>query len=248
MRSFSLAILLLSLAAVATAQNQPNWAYQGKDGPLAWYKIDPSYRACSKGTEQSPIEIRHARLDPALKPIEFHYIAGPMTLTNTGRTVEVRVDPGSYIVADGVRYNLVDFEFHHPSQHTIKNKLLDMELDMVHRSAEGKYAILAVLMSEDQGFPNATLATLWEHLPARPGQTERIADMVDPAGLLPADRGYWTYMGSLTTPPCTEGVRWFVFEQPISISRAQYNAFAALYKMNSRPTQDLHGRKITADE
>ena len=124
----------------------------------------------------------------------------------------------------------------------------DLEIHLVHRSADGKLAVLAVLLSENADFPNATLATLWAHMPAQPGQSEKITDMVNPGGLIPRDRGYWTYTGSLTTPPCTEGVQWFVFEQSISISRSQYNTFANLYKMNSRPTQDLHGRQIEASE
>lgn len=251
MRRFALAALVISFATLAAAQSAsagPDWTYRGKTGPLAWYKLNPQYSACSKGEEQSPVNIRGARLDAALKPIAFHYIGGPVTLVNTGRTVQIHVDPGSYIVADGVRYELIKADFHHPSENTIRNKYLDMEVELLHRSAEGKLAIVSVLMSEDLGFPNATLATLWQHLPMRPGQSQRITDMVDLAGLLPADPGYWTYMGSLTTPPCTQGVRWFVFEQPISISREQYNLFAALYPMNSRPTQDLHGRKILANE
>lgn len=248
MRISLLAGFILSTAALTAAQNNPNWTYQGKTGPLLWGKLDPAYEACSKGHEQSPVDIEKARLNPALKPIEFHYIAGPVTLVNTGRTVEIHVDRGSYIVANGVRYNLVDLEFHHPSEHTVHKRLSDMELDLVHRSADGKIAILAVRMNETMGFPNATLATLWEHLPTRASQSEKVADMVSVSGLLPADRSYWTYTGSELTPPCTEGVAWYVFQQEISISRSQYNSFAALYRVNTRPTADLRGRKIEANQ
>lgn len=256
MRFSVLALLCLSFVSLAVAQSSPSaspqigsdWSYQGKTGPVLWYKLDPAYQACHKGQEQSPVAIRGAHLDTVLQPIEFHYIGGPVTLVDTGTTIEVRVDPGSYIVANDVRYNLVSFEFHHPSEHTIKSKLSDMEIDLMHRGADGKQANIALLLSEDRGFPNATLATLWEHLPTRPGQSEKIADMVNPGGLLPGDRGYWTYTGSELTPPCTEGVRWFVFEQPVDISREQLNALAALFRANTRPTQDLHGRKIEANE
>lgn len=246
MRRSALALVFLSLASLASAQ--ANWSYQGKTGPVYWSKISPDYSACSKGQQQSPIDIRNARLNTALQPLQFHFLAGPVTVTNTGNTIEVHVDPGSFMVADGVRYELRSFEFHNPSEYTIHNKLSDMEVDMEFRSADGKEADLAIRLNEDEGFPSATLATLWQHLPARPGQSEKITEMVNPGGLLPADRGYWTYMGSELKPPCTEGVRWFVFEQSISISRSQYNAFAALYKRNTRPTQDLHGRKIEANE
>ncbi len=247
MRFSVLAALVLGMAAIATAQNA-NWSYEGKTGPLRWGKLDPSYRACSDGHEQSPLDIRNAHLDKALQPIEFHYIAGPVTVENNGRTIVVHVDPGSYILADGVRYNLVEFEFRHPGEETVKGKFSDMSVQLVHRSANGKMAIVAVRMLENQNSPNALLATLWEHLSTKPGKSEKVTEMINPGGLLPADRGYWTYMGSLTTPPCTEGVRWFVFEQQVTLSRDQLRAFAYIYKLNTREIQDPHGRRIEANE
>jgi carbonic anhydrase len=235
-------------AAHSAAQTTAPWSYEGKTGPLVWGKLDPAYKACSKGREQSPIDIRGARLNKALKPIEFHYIAGPVTLENTGHTIVVHVDPGSYIVAGGVRYELVQFHFHHPSEEAVKGKLTDMDIHLVHKSADGRQAVIAVRLVEDRGSANAVMATLWQHLPAATGATEKVTDMVSAGGLIPADPGYWTYLGSLTAPPCTEGVRWFIFEQPLSVSRDQLRAFAAIYKMNTRALQDPHGRRIEADE
>jgi carbonic anhydrase len=194
------------------------------------------------------LDIRGAHLDKNLQPLEFHYIAGPMTLENTGNGIVAHVDPGSYMVAGGARYLLVEIDFHHPSEHPVKGKLADMEADLVHRSEDGKLTIVAVRLNQDQGFPNATLATLWTHLPRKAGTTEKVTDMVSAGGLLPADPGYWTYMGSEVTPPCAEGVRWFVFEEVLSISREQSRAFANLFKMNTRPVQDAHGRRIEANE
>jgi carbonic anhydrase len=237
----------LAVAPAAIAQTAP-WSYQGKTGPLAWGKLDPAYHACAKGHEQSPIDIRGARLNKALHPIEFHYIAGPVTLVNDTRTIVARVDPGSYIVAGGVRYELVEFSFHHPGEEAVKGKLTEMEVDLLHKSADGKLAVIAVRLREDLDAPNAVLAALWPHLPKTAGATEKVAEMVNAGGLLPADRGYWTYLGSLTTPPCTEGVRWFIFEQELSLSRDQLRAFAALFRMNTRALQDTHGRRIEANE
>jgi carbonic anhydrase len=108
--------------------------------------------------------------------------------------------------------------------------------------------MVVVRLNEDAGNPNAVLATLWAHLPKTAGETQKVPDMVSAGGLLPADRGYWTYTGSLTTPPCTEGVRWFVLEQELSLSRDQLRAFGAMFKINSRPLQDAHGRRIEANE
>jgi carbonic anhydrase len=249
MRYPVLAALALGIATLAAAQSNAPWEYQGKNLPIRWGKLDPAYKACSDGHEQSPIDIRGAHLNKALQPIEFHYQAGSVTVENTGHTIEVKVNPGSYIVAGGVRYDLVQFHFHHPGEEAVKGKLPDMDVHLVHKSADGKLAVIAVRLNEDpRGLPNATLATLWQHLPTTAGAHEKTTEMVNPGGLLPADRGYWTYMGSLTTPPCTEGVRWFVFEQELGMSREQLRAFSILYKMNSRPLQDPHGRRIEANE
>jgi carbonic anhydrase len=249
MRSYGVAALTLGLAAtVAGAQSGAYWDYYGKTGPLAWGRLNPAYQACSKGHEQSPIDIRGAHLNKALQPIEFHYIGTPVTIENDGRRIIVHVDPGSYIIAGGVRYDLQQFEFHHPSESAIRGKLADLGVELLHKSADGKMAIVDVRLAMDRGSPNAVLAMLWPHLPKKPGTSEKVTDMVDAGGFLPADRGYWTYMGSLSTPPCTEGVRWFVFETDLSLSLEQLRAFTILFRMNSRPLQDAHGRRIEANE
>jgi carbonic anhydrase len=251
MRFSALAVLALGVAALSATQiaaQTANWSYQGKTGPLVWGKLDPAYQACSKGHEQSPLDIRGAHLNKALTPIEFHYIAGQVTLKNDGHTIVAHVNPGSYIVAGGVRYELVEYDFHHPGEQAVRGKLSDMDVHLLHRSADGKLAVVAVRLIEDLGNPNAVLAALWPHLPITAGATEKIQEMVSAGGLLPADRGYWTYTGSLTTPPCTEGVRWFVMEQELSLSRDQLRAFAAIFRMNTRGLQEAHGRRIEANE
>ncbi|MGC9159244.1 MAG: carbonic anhydrase [Terracidiphilus sp.] len=252
MRSSAFAALFLALATLAAAQTpvpaSAPWSYFGKTGPLNWGKLDPAYRTCSKGEEQSPIDIRGARLNTALRPIEFHYLAGPIKLSNDGNGIVARVLPGSYIVAGGVHYNLVEFSFHHPSETAVKGRLTELEVDLLHKSADGKLVILAVRMREDMTHPNATLATLWENLPVTAGSSKEVKEMVNPGGLLPVDRGYWTYMGSLVTPPCTEGVRWYVFQQTVGLSRWQWQTFAELFPMNTRSLQDPHGRRIDASE
>ena len=172
-----------------------------------------------------------------------------MNLEHNGHTVIVHVDPGSYIVAGGVRYDLIQFHFHHPAEEPVKGKLTDMDVQLVHKSVDGKQAVVAIRLAEDRTTaPNAVLAALWPHLPTKTGETEKVTDMINPGGLLPSDRGYWTYVGSLTVPPCTEGVRWFVLEQEMTLSRDQLQAFATLFKVNSRPLQDTHGRRIEANE
>lgn len=248
MRCFAFACVALCAAAVAGAQSSAPWSYEGRTGALRWGKLDPAYKACSDGHEQSPIDIKGARLNKALQLIEFHYISAPVTLENNGNTILVHTGRGSYIVAGGVRYELQQLQFHHPGEHAVNGKLTDMDVQLVHRSNDGKTAILAVQLSEERGNPNAVLAALWPHLPLTAGATEKITETINPGGLLPADRGYWTYQGSLTTPPCTEGVRWFVLEEEMSISRDQWRRFAAIFPVSSRPRQEAHGRRIEANE
>ena len=239
--------LVAGVGVQAGAQNGAAWTYLGKTGPLNWGRLDPAYQACSKGHEQSPIEIRGAHLNKKLAPLDFHYITGGMTLENTGNLIVAHVNPGGYLLLDGVKYGLESIEFHSPSETAVHGKLTDMDAEMIHRNADGKMAIVQVRFMLDRGDPNATMAALWEHLPTKAGGSEKVS-MVNAGGLLPGDRGYWTYMGSLTTPPCTEGVRWFVMEQDLSLSREQARQFSGLFRMSSRPPQDSHGRKIEANE
>ena len=248
MRFPIVAVALTCFASLSTAQTAANWNYFGKTGPLGWGKLDPSYKACSNGHEQSPLDIRGVHLNKSLQPIEFHYLAGTETVENNGRTIVVHVNPGSYMVAGGTRYNLVQYELRTPSEEAVKGKLTDMSVQFLHKSADGQMAIVAVRLAENQDAPNAALATLFSQLPRKSGDVVKIADLVNPGGFLPADRAYWTYMGSLTTPPCTEGVRWFVFQQPVTLSRTQLRTYGAMFRMNTRPLQDAHGREIEANQ
>jgi carbonic anhydrase len=242
--------LILALAVAGTlpaaAQSGAPWTYYGRKGPSSWGRLDPAYSACSKGKQQSPIDIRGAKRDPALKPIEFHYISGPVALVNTGVTVRVDVAPGGYIVFNGVRYDLVEFHFHHPAEDLVDGKLSDLQIDLVHKNAAGQKAIVAVRLNE--GRVNGALAALWPTLPATPGATATIQDFFNPLGLLPLDRSYWSYMGSITVPPCTEGVQWIAMQNATELAQDQLQAFARLYPDNARPPQALHGRKIEASQ
>lgn len=248
MRFHRVAALVFGMAAVAAAQSTAPWDYQGKNGPINWSRLDAANKACAQGHEQSPIDIRGAHLNKALQPIEFHYLSGPVTLENTGRTIVVHVNPGSYIVADGVRYDLRQFEFHHPSENAVKGKLTDMDVEMVHKSADGKMAVVEVRFGMQRGDPNAVIAALWPHLPQTAGAKTEVTEYVNAGGFLPADRGYWTFTGSLTNPPCTEGVRWIVYQDPIGMSLEQLRQFTALFRISSRPLQETHGRRIEANE
>ncbi len=257
MRAFAVLVFGIGLTAcaqqpaaitspVTPAKGPDNWTYYGGKGPSNWYKLDPAYAACGRGKMQSPIDIRGAKLNKALQPIEFHYLSGPVNLVNTGHTIRINVTPGSYILVGGARYDLIEFHFHHPAEDLVKGKLSDMVIDLVHRNAADELAIVAVRV--DEGRVNGSLAALWPSLPKTAGATATIQDTFNPLGLLPTDRSYWSYMGSITVPPCTEGVHWLFMQTPTEFSQDQMETFARLYPDNARPLQASRGRKIEASQ
>jgi carbonic anhydrase len=221
------------------------WSYEGANGPEHWGDLDPEYAACNIGKEQSPIDIRNAR-KAQLPAIRFEYKSGPLKIINNGYTaVRVNYAPGNgnFLFVGDQRYELTQFHFHHPSEEYIRGKPYEMVAHLMHQSSDGKVAGVAVLLQA--GRANAIVQQLWEHMPKTPGKEEVIAGVeVSPAGLLPRDTSYYTYMGSLTAPPCTEGVTWFVLKTPMDISAEEISAFAALYPHDVRPLQPLNGRVV----
>lgn len=237
------AILALS-AGVCSAQEKhaPHWGYSGAGGPEHWGELEAGFAACKTGKQQSPIDIRNAK-KADLPAIEFDYHATPLRIINNGHSVQVNYGPGSSITVGGKRYELKQFHFHRPSEEEINGKYFEMVIHIVHADAGGKNAVVAVLLTP--GAENAAIATLWKHMPKQKGPEQKFDDVqFNAAGLLPATHGYYTFEGSLTTPPCSEGVTWYVLETPLTISRQQAAAFAAVYAHNARPIQPLHGRLV----
>lgn len=226
------------------------WAYAGPRGPEHWGALDPQYALCGSGKAQSPIDIRAAQR-AALPPLRFDYQRRPIGyVTNNGAAIRVNYHdaPGSgdYLLVGTRRYQLTQFHFHRPSEETIEGKRYAMVLHLMHRADDGEVAGVAVLLVA--GRPNAALAPLWQHLPAQEGQLAVPGLELDPADLLPAARGYYTYLGSQTAPPCSEGVRWFVLKTPVEVSAAQIAAYARLYPHDVRPLQPRNGRSIQVSE
>jgi len=233
-------------AGAYAAEHEQHWSYSGATGPADWGKLEPQYRACSVGKTQSPIDIREDRVAASgLSPIEFDYRPSPLKLIDNGHTIQVNVDRGSSITVNGRHYELVQFHFHKPSEEALNGAHFAMVAHLVHKDEQGKLAVVAVLLTK--GDSNALLRTLWDHLPQTKNQEVAVPDVrIDASELLPRDRSYYTFEGSLTTPPCSEGVRWFVLRHPLSVSAGQIARFAQLYPMNARPLQPLNGREIGA--
>lgn len=240
-----LAAALILAPGGPRAQWKTHWSYEGADGPEHWGDLDPAYAACRDGKEQSPINIRDAK-KAALPVLRFEYKGGPLKIINNGYTaVRVNYSPGNgnLLFAGDKRYELTQFHFHHPSEETIEGKLYDMVAHFMLQADDGKIAGVAVFLRA--GRENSTVRELWEHMPMIAGKEHEIPGVeVNPDGLLPRDTAYYMYMGSVTAPPCTEGVTWFVLKTPIDISAKQINAFAKLYPHDVRPVQPLYGRVI----
>jgi carbonic anhydrase len=218
------------------------WSYEGDRGPGHWGDLKSEYAACKTGKHQSPIDIRGAKAAD-LPPIEFSYSPAAFRIVDNGHTVQVNVERGSFITVDGRRFYLLQFHFHHPAEERVQGHAFPMVAHLVHKDADDKLAVLAVLLKTGQA--NPFIEALWKDLPADVGQEHRREGAtVDLRQLLPADRGYYAFTGSLTTPPCSEEVAWLVLKQPVEISKPEEAAFAAKYAHNARPIQPLNGRTV----
>jgi carbonic anhydrase len=224
----------------ARAAGMP-WGYEGEAGPEAWSRLDPAFRVCAAGREQSPIDLTGA-VRAELPPPQISWQPMPLTILNDGHTVQVNVAPGSSMRFLGERYDLVEFHFHHPSEHLIGGRRYELECHFVHVSPAGRLAILGVLI--EPGSTNQALQPVFEAMPKEEGPEQKLPRMIDVRPLVPARGGIFRYTGSLTTPPCSEGVAWTVFRTPIQASAEQIKVFAQLFPADARPVQPLGPRFV----
>lgn len=240
-----------ALAAFITTVNanekvaHPHWSYDGKTDATHWAELDHANSACKLSKEQSPINIeeKNAKKVP-LTALNFSYAAGTAELVNNGHTVQVNLPAGSTLKTGDDVTNLLQFHFHTPSEEKINGVAYPMVAHFVHKGADGKLSVVAVLFKE--GKENTALAPVFASLPAE-GKPHGLAKF-DPAAVLPANRAYFKFTGSLTTPPCSDGVRWQVLKHPVELSKQQIAAFRKIYKMNARPVQPLNGRVVEVSE
>jgi carbonic anhydrase len=218
-----------------------DWAYEGAAGPAHWGSLSPDFALCASGARQSPINIVDA-FAVDLPPIRFLYPPAPFRVADTGRYLELAVQGGSIELLDK-SYRLDRVRFHNPSEFSVAGKTYEMEAQLVHRAEDGKQAVVSVLFG--QGAENPVVQTALNHLPLeRGGEAAPPGLTVDLAPLLPQQQGYFTFMGSLTAPPCTEDVLWMVLKTPQEVSAGQLAMFRRLYPPNARPVQTLSGRII----
>lgn len=218
-----------------------HWGYEGETGPQNWAKLSPEYVTCGSGTRQSPIDIRSG-IKVELDPIRFDYKPSYFRIIDNGHTIQASVGAGLKMSVMGRSYELQQIHFHRPSEERIDGRAYDMVAHLVHKDLDGRIAVVAVLI--ERGSAHPLIQTLWNNLPLEKNDSYAPSTAINPADLLPSDSAYYTYMGSLTTPPCTEGVLWMVMKQPVQLSDEQIAVFSRFYRNNARPVQPVSGRTI----
>ncbi|WP_041798451.1 carbonic anhydrase [Rhodopseudomonas palustris] len=236
-----LALCPLCASAGVAGEGGHHWGYEGDGGPAKWGELDPANQFCSVGVQQSPIDIG-TTIGANLYPIEIRWADTADTIVNNGHTIQLNVAEGSHLKLGGVTFKLVQFHFHHPSEHLIDGKNFPMEVHFVHRADSGTLGVVGVLMQP--GKANAAFSKIVATMPQSEGPAKKADPAIDPNALLPETRNYYRYEGSLTTPPCSEIVDWMVLASPITVAADDIAAFAKLYPMNARPVQKDNRRFV----
>ena len=245
----ALACACCAKAGVAIASDVPahgsavaaHWSYEGDGNPEKWGDLQSDFKMCQLGLEQTPIDL-NSGIKGDVGSVDYDYKPLPLRLVNNGHTIQLNADPGSACVIGGTRYELLQFHLHHPSEHLLAGKGFDLECHLVHKSSAGALAVTGVFIRP--GAANATLRAFFDQMPAKEGPELKAAGSIDIAGMVPKAAGYFRYMGSLTTPPCSEGLTWTVHKEPLEASVEQIRKFAALFPRNARPLQKRNRRFV----
>jgi len=231
-----------TVAHTDNAHHEKHWSYEGETGPEHWSVINEEYKDCA-GKQQSPVNIENASKDKTLKALQTKYTpAEKVELVNNGHTIQVNYNDGIFTL-NNTEYHILQFHFHTPSEHTVNGEHFPMEVHFVHADTEGHLAVIGVLVKE--GSENKFFQNFWSLLPKAKDEKSEYSNNLDITKFLPVRKNYYYLSGSLTTPPCTEGVQWFVMKNPVEASKVQIDQIAALMpKNNARPVQMLNDRKI----
>ncbi len=236
------ACILALTANPLFASDGTEWGYSGDSGPEHWGTLDPGFSACSTGVNQSPVDLA-GFVESDLPALEVDYSSGSATIVNNGHSIQVNYPPGSTLTVDGTPFTLQQFHFHTPSENHLAGRSFPMEAHFVHADSDGNLAVLAVMF--ERRATNIALDSLWKFMPRNAGGEAALPGSTDASSLLPPSLDYFRYNGSLTTPPCTEGVRWLVLKTPVSVSSVQAEKLAdVLGHSNNRPTQPLNARSV----
>lgn len=225
------AAFILSCGIAFASGHGGHWSYSGHNGPEHWGELDEAFIMCGIGKNQTPINLT-GFVEADLKAIDFDYKAGATEILNNGHAVQVNYNGGSNVTIDGKTFELKQFHFHSPSENNIEGKSFDMEAHLVHADKDGNLAVVTVMLTE--GKSNKLIETLWKNLPKEEGEKHAVAKGLNVTGIMPKSKDYYRFNGSLTTPPCSEGVLWVVFKDAVEVSKGQIKAFQ--HAMHDHPT------------
>jgi carbonic anhydrase len=228
-------------AKAGFAAEGAHWSYEGPTGPNKWDGLDAASKVCGLGDQQSPINIGET-IAAQLPSLEIAWSKKVETIVHNGHTIQLQPAAGGTLKINDQSYKLVQFHFHHPSEHRIGGKSLPMEVHFVHGNATGALAVIGVLMTS--GGMNPAFSKIAANMPRKAGPAIAADPAIDPAGLLPATRNYYNYEGSLTTPPCSQTVKWILLTEPLAVAEADIAAFAKLFPLNARPIQKINRRFV----
>lgn len=241
-RNAIIAMFMVASLSCAAAEHHPHWGYEGQEKPENWGKLSPEYSTCENGKNQSPINIDHV-LKTEHSKLKLTFEDGQQNIINNGHTIEIDVSGNNQLEIDDEIFTLQQFHFHTPSENTIKGKYFPMAAHFVYKNKDNELAVIALMFNK--GEANSELAKAWQQMPTESGKSAILANAVDIKALFPKELNYYRFSGSLTTPPCTEGVRWIVLQQQSQASAEQIEKFhSIMHHDNNRPIQPLHGRVI----
>jgi carbonic anhydrase len=234
-------IVLASTLLINGCQSE-HWGYSGDENPKHWGDLHKNYGLCSSGKNQSPIDLKNF-IKSDLAAIEFNYGTLVSNIINDGHTVQANYAAGSSLTLNGHSFDLKQFHFHTPSENHINGKSFPMEAHLVHADKAGNLAVVAVMF--EQGDANSAMADLWKQIPKKTGDKHSLSSKVNVSSLLPENKDYYRFNGSLTTPPCTEGVVWLVMKNSVSVSKQQIEIFSnVMSHANNRPVQAINARPV----
>lgn len=240
MKKLVLVASVLVASGCAHTGGETHWGYSGHEGPEHWGELSPEFAICSSGKNQSPINLT-GFIEADLEPIGIHYQVGGNEILNNGHTIQVNYAPGNNVSIDDRSFELKQYHFHTPSENHIDGESYPMEAHLVHANKDGNLAVIAVMFVE--GKANESLAQAWAHMPEKAGDKHSLPSSVAADGILPSSRDYYRFNGSLTTPPCSEGVRWIVMKEPVTASNGQIEKFShIMHHPNNRPVQAVNAR------
>ncbi len=239
------AAIIVSAPMIVIAGNVP-WSYTGPNGPGHWADMSQEFKLCGSGKEQSPINISGAK-SKNLPAIQFDYKPGSLEMLHNGHTVLIKRAKGNNVIIGGEQYELLQFHFHAPGENTVDGKTFPMEIHLVHKNAKGKIMVLGVFVRA--GTKNAVLDKAWNHMPKQSGDRRKVASVnINAIDLLPTDRSYYRFKGSITIPPCSEGIEWIVLKTPVEVSDEQIKQFSQVVGANARPVQPVYSRTLYMTE